>query len=348
VISDFVLNKKRSRDQEYTLHLFEKCNLSCKFCWQDHNAFEGVQTVREKAKYLIDMLSVDGNLTFTVNIMGGEIFADDIFDDKLSDDYLYVCTQVSDFVLSQKKTIVFNFVTNLVNNRKLEIEALLMKIKKLGIKANLVASYDPRGRFDQKNLELYKNNISFFSDKISCISMLITKPLIKLLMSTGDSYFDYLYKANFYIYFDYYSPANDYKMMMPTDDEMFIFFKFLIDKYPNVNPIREWIENEINLMSCRSSKLLLQDGTQCMCGNLVKENKSINQLFDAEIKKDNNDSIELHFLQKYNCLECQYFNKCTLGCFIKHSFSDRSSSGECPFKSTFAYIEQKSMHLRNL
>ena len=33
---EFLLEKKRDPEQEYTIHLFEYCNLRCSFCWQDH------------------------------------------------------------------------------------------------------------------------------------------------------------------------------------------------------------------------------------------------------------------------------------------------------------------------
>lgn len=340
MINDFLLKAKRNPNQEYTLHLFEKCNLSCKFCWQDHKASEGVSNVREKVPSLISMIKRDSRNEFTINIMGGEIFADDIFDEKLSSDYFYLCQTVDQFTRDQGKSITFNFVSNLVNNRRGEIELLFSKLKEKNISYSLVTSYDPRGRFSKGNLELFKNNLDYFSNEIKCISMLITKPLINLMLtSDGDSYFKHLYERNFYIYFDYYSPADDFEMMMPSDDELAQFFRFLVDYFPNVNPVKEWINNSVNSMSCRSSKLLLGDGTECMCGNLIKTNPKVADLFDVKIESNDNSAVEMNFLKKYNCLECKHFSRCTLGCFVKHSFSKRSSSGECPFKVTLDYIE---------
>jgi len=340
VINDFLLKTKRNPNQEYTLHLFEKCNLACKFCWQDHKASEGVKDVRGKVPALISMIERDSRNEFTINIMGGEIFADDIFDEQLSGDYLYLCIAVDSFVRSRGKKVTFNFVSNLVNNRQKEIDDLFAQLRSRGLNYSLVTSYDPRGRFSKSNFESFKNNIEYFSSEIKCISMLITKPVINLMLTSGgDAYFKYLYEKDFYIYFDYYSPADDFEMMMPSDDDLTVFFKFLVDHFPKVNPIREWIENSNNSMSCRSSKLLLGDGTECMCGNLIKTNKKVSNLFEAQIEANDNSAVELHFLTKYNCMECRHFNRCTLGCFVKHSFSKRSSSGECPFKVTLDYIE---------
>ena len=33
---EFLIDPKRDPEQEYTIHLFEFCNLSCSFCWQNH------------------------------------------------------------------------------------------------------------------------------------------------------------------------------------------------------------------------------------------------------------------------------------------------------------------------
>jgi len=33
---EFIIEPKRDPEQEYTIHLFEFCNLSCAFCWQNH------------------------------------------------------------------------------------------------------------------------------------------------------------------------------------------------------------------------------------------------------------------------------------------------------------------------
>tara|TARA_B110001454_G_scaffold16145_2_gene14633 strand:+ start:46857 stop:47897 length:1041 start_codon:yes stop_codon:yes gene_type:complete len=343
MISDFVLKNKRSPNQEYTLHLFEKCNLACKFCWQDHSALKGVAEVRNKVPQLIAMLDKDERFEFTINIMGGEIFADDLFDENLQSDYFYLCDEVDRFTRKNNKKVVFNFVSNLVNNRQSQIRALFADLKKNNIAYNLVTSYDPRGRFSHSNFELFKSNVEFFSDEISCISMLITKPLISLMLNSGDRYFEYLYEKNFYIYFDYYSPADDYQLMMPNDDDLVVFFKYLVDNFPKVNPIREWIENSYNTMSCRSSKLLLGDGTECKCGNLILQNKSVSPLFDVVIESNDNSAVEMNFMEKYNCLECKYFNRCTLGCFVKHSFTKRASTADCPFKATFAYIDRSTV-----
>src|SRR5882672_10118940 len=97
-LASMVLARKRDTDQEYTLHLFEKCNLSCNFCWQDHTALVGLDTVKEKAKILCEMLKDDSHPTYTINVMGGEIFADDIFTETMWNDYYALCADTAKYV----------------------------------------------------------------------------------------------------------------------------------------------------------------------------------------------------------------------------------------------------------
>ena len=53
---DFILRDKRDKQQEYTIHLFEFCNLSCPFCWQDHDNIVGIDTVLDKLESIILLL----------------------------------------------------------------------------------------------------------------------------------------------------------------------------------------------------------------------------------------------------------------------------------------------------
>ena len=45
---EFLLDPKRDPEQEYTIHLFEFCNLRCAFCWQNHEDTIGTDNVLDK------------------------------------------------------------------------------------------------------------------------------------------------------------------------------------------------------------------------------------------------------------------------------------------------------------
>ena len=337
-LAQLLLQRKRDKDQEYTLHLFEKCNLSCGFCWQDHTAMEGVDTVRDKAAVTIELMSKDHHDSFTVNVMGGELFDDSIFDDRLFNDYVNLCLDIHTYVVSVGKSVQFNLVSNLVTDQPHRVEALIHSMTALGMVVSLTTSYDVKGRFNRYQLEVFKSNIEYLRPHIACISMLLTKPVIKNIIAGRDLYFDYLYREGFYIYFDYYSPAEDHMVMMPSDKDLLRAFYYLIDNYPNVHPIKDWMQNNSNNMSCRTSKLVLADGTTCLCGNLIADNTHVIQFFKSKIERDDNDGMENTFLNTWDCINCEYFERCTLGCFTQHDFVKRGQLAECPFKLTFDKI----------
>lgn len=337
-LAQLVLSQKRDKDQEFTLHLFEKCNLSCGFCWQDHSALVGVDTVRDKIVIVNEMIDQDPCASFTVNVMGGEVFDDSIFNDKLESDYIALCRGIYEHVTSKEKTVHFNFVTNLVTEQQDRVVRLIETLRAAGVSISLCTSYDAKGRFNKSQLDLFKRNMIQLRPYVTCVSMLLTKPVINNLIAGRDSYFDYLYNEGYYIYFDYYSPSEDHLVMAPSDKDLLRAFYFLVDNYPNVHPINEWITRTKNYMSCRTSKLVLPDGTKCTCGNLVADNTHVISFFKSPISRTDNDAIENEFISTWNCIECEYFSRCTLGCFTQHNFAKRSQLTECPFKLTFDKI----------
>ncbi len=351
-VTQLLLQGKRNKEQEYTMHLFEKCNLSCSFCWQDHKAYDGVDTIRDKVKPMVEMFEEDPLDELIVNVMGGEVFDDSIFDDKLFDDYVYLATELHANAVRLGKTVVVNFVSNLVTEQPHRVIELLEHLRSVGVDSRLTTSYDSKGRFNSKQFELYKSNMTYFGDYVSGVSMLLSRPVIKQLMEFKDPYFQYLYDAGYEIYFDYYTPTTGWAgappgeekgtpthmVIAPSDKDLLTAFYFLINNYPNVQPIRGWIENYTNHMSCRSSKLVLADGTKCMCGNLHLENKQIITFYKSAIRPNDNHEIEENFLKRWDCLSCEYFQRCQLGCFMQHDFTKRGQMVECPFKLTFDKI----------
>lgn len=352
-LAQILLRNKRDKQQEYTLHLFEKCNLSCSFCWQDHTAFEGVDTVREKLEPLKEFLDEEVMPKVIINIMGGEVFDDSIFSESLFSDYVYLAEEASLYAKSLGKELTATFVTNLVTDHPERVAALMEELKSRGVKAQLVTSYDSKGRFNKRQFEVFRRNMITLRPYISGVSMLLTRPVIKQIMAYEDPYFQYMYDEGMEIYFDYYTPTTgwtntdagtvlsdreSHMVIGPSDKDLLTAFYFLVDNYPNVQPIRGWIENATNQISCRSSKLILADGTKCLCGNLHLDNPQLITFYNAKIQPADNSEIEDNFIKRWDCISCEYFQRCQLGCFMQHDFSKRGQMVECPFKLTFDKI----------
>lgn len=345
-ISDLALRNKRDKQQEYTIHLFEFCNLSCSFCWQNHGNLVGLESVLEKLAPIEKFLATETSKEVVFNIMGGEIFADEIYDEKLHMDYIELVRGIRDIGQKFAINVKFNWVTNLVTSKIEQIENLLEETRKMGSPSTLFTSYDPAGRFNKTNFEIFKKNLYHFKSNLDGIGILLTKPNIKLWLKLGDNFLKQIYDDGFYIYADYYMPDKTAKHQAPSDLDMYNIFKMFIDSYPKIDPINSWIVNEKNYMSCRSSKLVLEDGTMCQCGNLVQDPED-KAMYKSDIQSMDNSGIESSFLEKYNCLSCEYFDRCTLGCFMQHDYKFREEVlDECVYKLTHRYIENVGIQQR--
>ncbi len=339
MLRNLLLEPKRDPEQEYTLHLFEYCNLSCQFCWQDHDAKKGIDTVPEKIKPIYELLDEEVRSSVCFNIMGGEIFADDVFP-QLYRQYIdlakalkYKCDQLG-------KGLKINWVTNLVNSYPDLVERLVNECHELGIKNELSTSYDPRGRFNKQEFITFKENLYKLKHIIGTVSILLTKNNISYFISKSDKFFDQLYNDGFYIYFDYYMPDKNWRFSAPSDQDMYDFFTFCVDSYPRVEPVAGWINSEFNYASCRTSKLVIEDGTKCNCGNLMVE-AGDDVHYKSTIRRNDNSEIEEYFLTKYDCATCEYMMRCSFGCFMERNSKYLDEMPTCVFKETFKYIDGK-------
>jgi radical SAM protein with 4Fe4S-binding SPASM domain len=343
ILVNLLLDKKRDPEQEYTLHLFEYCNLRCGFCWQDHKNLQGLSDIVDKLIPIEDWLKTETKKSVVFNVMGGEVFAPEIFDNTLLQSYKDLSLGIKQLCDRYNKTVKINWVSNLVTNRYDEIDELFNYSASIDLPTSLVTSYDTKGRFNVNDFIQFKRSMEYFGDRVECISMLLSLPNINHILKDTDPYFKQLYDEGKYIYFDYYMPDESAISQSPSDALLLELFQHLILKYPNVDPIRSWIKNTSNYASCRTSKLVNPDGTRCHCGQLVQDEKSI-KFYTSKIELMDNTGIENSFLEKYNCSSCEYLERCGLGCFMQHDYKFREELDECVYKKTFRFIDEKKLH----
>jgi len=65
---EFLLDPKRDPEQEYTIHLFEFCNLRCAFCWQNHEDTIGTENVLDKLPSVEKFISKELMQKVTFNV----------------------------------------------------------------------------------------------------------------------------------------------------------------------------------------------------------------------------------------------------------------------------------------
>lgn len=324
---------------EVVVLLFEHCNMSCVFCPQNHDSMLGAtkDEILSKVPLIVNYInSNQRSKYFSVHTMGGEVFQDRFIDADFLNTYQEYVDKIQEGV-NPDKTVVVNFVTNLITNRA---DQLLEFLNRNNLKISI--SYDSAGRFTPVTLEIFKRNIEIFKDKIRMVSSVATKQNIDALIK-GDAYFDYLYD-NFTIDFDSLLPSTGTKTnihMMPAESKLLEFNKLLVDKYPEVLNIQPFVNSKTqNKMSCtRGNSFTL------MADNSVPRGCSGSVLLKDNITPDLGSTVIMdNFMKKYNCFECPFYQRCPFTCFIKHDFKHITQDlDDCVFKKTFEYADHQKV-----
>lgn len=321
------IHGKRPSTGEIIVTLFEKCNLSCLFCNQDHDSTLGMDSIVDKIhaiKSVIDRLQTKGKKDFSIHLMGGEIFSDDLADE-LFQDYATLIDLIHQHCAEHDIPVSVSVVTNMVWERKERIRQFL---DATGV--DVMSSYDPAGRFNPRSLEIFKNNVLEFKDYIKTINVVITKPTIDKFLKNQIPFFDYLYD-NFPIYFDQYGPEKNQKLLMATDVQVRDFMKYLVDHWPKVMPVRDYFSKIKSQMTCMDTYTVMPDGRWGGCGFFESIEKVI------PIKA----ITEQQWLDGYNCLECEHFKRCSLGCFMSNHVKDMRTQEQCWLKEVYDYVDSK-------
>lgn len=319
---------------EVVVNFFEHCNMSCVFCPQDHSSRVGLskEEILRKVRPVCNWITNNTHKEFHLHVMGGELFQDELIDQGYMDIYGEFIEQVRAGV-PEDKVLVFNFITNLVNNRMVEIVRFCEKYN-----LQMSVSYDLAGRFNPAQYEIFKRNIEVFKPYIRHISLVITKQNIARLIA-GDEYHDYLYE-NFTMTWDHLLPGhNALKVMMPKESELYEFYKILIDKYPRTVNVESFLGTAPNnKMACTrgSSFTVMYDDTipkGCSGSILLKNNNTPNLEGTVIIQ---------NFMNERNCFTCEFYQKCGFSCFIRSDYKDLTKDlDECVFKKAFKYAHIK-------
>ncbi len=327
-----LLSNKLPDSSEIELHLFELCNLRCHFCGQDHEDKTGFDEILSKIAPVKEFISSNPKKSHILNIMGGEIFNDELPDTFFSD-YLTLAREVDSHAKSLGHTCVFNWVSNLIFSKSDRVKKFLNDLESLNIISNISTSYDFAGRINSLwNKDLFKSNLELFKGRIFTVGFVLTKTSINHLLTKRDHFFDYLYD-NYPLYFDYYVPENGANTLMPSDQEILNCYLFIAKNYPQISPVKDLLENDENKMTCYSlNKLtLLPNGREVKCRYMDYEHHQFNTPIDY---LSNENIVEAH-LEENQCMSCEWFYKCSFRCFVQADWAKRVKTETCMFKTFF-------------
>ena len=328
--------EKRTVNGEIIVTLFEQCNLTCRFCPQDHDKILGIDVIKDKKDTIIDAihrLELQGRNQFSIHLMGGEVFSDLISND-IIEDYYALVKSVFDWSTANNKKIEIAFTTNMVFSNYKRIHNLMERLTLVNSNIYLMTSYDPHSRFNSDTLAIFKNNVTNLHQWIRTVNVIMTKPAIIKFLKGEIPFFNYLYQ-HFTIYFDYYTPEAHSKQFMPTDLELQQLMFFLVDHYPDCLPIKDYFSRKKIRMSCQDTYTILPNNQAGMCTILL----------DGYYKgySRNKDDMEKRFMEDYKCLECEHFSRCSLGCFLSHDLSEMRTQEECWLKEVYNYVDTKTI-----
>lgn len=327
---------------EVCLILFDKCNLHCKFCFENHTHIISTQEVIEVGDKLIpqleDVIIKRPYLKkFVFRLWGGELFMDGI-----SDDYFIAYKELIDNIRfwchSNDYECEFCFSSNLVFTKIDRVKSLIESNEDTYI----ATSYDPVARFHTKAIEdIWWNNVEIFNPKV--ISITLTKPAIEKYITT-----DILTRLSKYeIYPEYYIYNKDWEIYAPTGEELFEFFKYCYENDINIPELKSIINNYntksggrycycFNSCSFIKGKLvfscLLRSGTMSM---LPEYGMTLEECYDNDnvTKKQFNIATS-----RLKCLSCKYYKFCRLPCMASRMHKE-SEKTKCHLKLFYDWLE---------
>lgn len=322
---------------EIEVFFFEQCNLRCIHCFQDHESTVGMskENILAKTNIIEDFFKRTAKTEVVLNIMGGELFQDNLLEEFLPV-YSEFIDRIRFLSIQYNKNPKFNFVTNLlVTRHDLFKEWLIQHGLKLSV------SYDLTGRFNIKQIEIFKNNIEEYRDQIGLICLVATNPNIQKLLQNGDLYYNYLYE-NFDCYWDQLTPGPTVPTsLVPSEGQYLTFMKHLIDYYPQCTNLEAFTnKKQSNKMSCPSLNKLLIEADNSTSSCRIQPHKSSYDFISPV--SDTNDNIIEKWISDKDCFSCEYFKRCPFSCFVRHDWKRlvRDFDG-CIYKETFKYADEK-------
>lgn len=332
-----VLRNKIPDASEIQLILFQHCNLACNFCGQDHKSRTGLDTIVQKADEIVSFMKGNLKKKHFVNMMGGEIFNDDL-PDKVYEDYFRLCAHVDFEAKQMDHEVRFSFATNLIFANSGRVKNFFDKLDAHDIDFCVSTSYDFFGRQNALwSKEVFHQNLELFQEKIRVINVVLTKPSIQKLIQNNDATFVALYEK-FEIFFEYFQPERNSDLLMPSDDEILKAFIFLAQNYPKSSPVAGMLNSRQNRMTCygMNSMTLLPSGEKARCRYLDYKPDA----FKNDVNYQSNSNIVSSFLEENECLKCQWFERCTLRCFVQADWKNREKSQICIFKTFFGQLAE--------
>lgn len=342
--------------------LFDLCNLHCTFCYESICGKRANNFSRDYIKkfpeifkqYHLPNIKESNKKDVLIAVCGGELFLDS-FPDDLFEDYADFAIKINCYLKNEIPDARLNisWLSNYTFTEWDRVEQLLDYTN-----TNIATSYDAVGRFHSPDL-LGKWLMTFnhFKDRTTMATVTLHKDNIKAIIE-GDRGFEILME-NPQIWTDisYYVPINNiFEKFIPTDYELFDFYKFALDnRYFSINVISDFMKTVLDIDSvesyCHCDSAILTDrspdDTEILSGGCVDIIENLMQ--DKNDKKsfygDNydimNDDDNKHIAGRIRrgCMNCEWYQNCQKMCFSAIMYKNFKPKF-CPIEKAYKYIQK--------
>lgn len=350
------------REPEYceiVLYLFEKCNLRCEFCFQDHEHAQVNETYIKSlphAAFALMSKELKAHPTiksFDIRMLGGEIFSDD-----LPDSLLELYGEVVEQIRAEMKTyfpdvnVDFICTTNGVWTNRERIKNFL---EKYSFKKIISISIDFVGRYkNDKIKQTAYETMKYFGEAEFFVraGVVLTKRNIAYILEHADEFKDLIrkYKAE-QIVFNYYSPNEQWELDLPSDEDLWNIYKFCIDERMfNVSTIFYLVEAYrqktffTKTCECKFIPTLTQTSCtkDCVATASPLPRERFYGKYTNEVTEENVSDVKASLgIVKRGCLGCDHYEYCPQPCWCMVIF-DGYKATNCPMKRSFNYIKEHS------
>ena len=339
---------------EVAIPLFERCNLNCSFCFETHKDtsidYDKILAMPKKViSQIKDQVISCGTNTILLRLWGGEIFFDAL-PDEIFDVYRKFVDLFNKEVQKELpgKTVDITYLSNGVFTKYGRVESLLRDTNGM-----IAFSYDPEGRFNsRKQKEVWLAALKHFQNITKYISITLTKQSIAAYIN-GDEFFEQI-PENVSVDINYYTANPNWKIHMPTDADIFNFYKWCVQKHKyNVkvmdNIFRYLIPAERKYVEryCDCKQAVQFQNGQCIRDCARRASSLDRKMFYGKYydKTNENNVTEVKNilgLKKRGCFTCEHFQYCTMPCWVSVIFNGYKTI-DCPLKRIYKYISQKDI-----
>lgn len=324
---------------EVCVILFDKCNLCCEFCFEQHTHLKTCDEIISSMNILINELTNVKKQRrqlnkFVFRFWGGELFMDSLKEEYM-DCYEKIVNLLKEWCYGNNYKCEFCFSTNLIFKKIDRVRNLLDD------NCYIATSYDPVARFHGTTESLWWRNVEIFNPKV--ISITLTKECIHKYITTN--ILQRLRK--FELYPEYYIYNTNWEKYAPSERDLFEFYKFCYENnFHNIKEIENIIEsyNKPNgrYCVCRNScsfinnklvfSCLLRSGTLKM---LPEYGMTLEECYNNDLCTKKQFEIAINNL---GCLFCKYYSFCRLPCMAS-KMHKKSKSKDCALKLFYDWLQ---------